>query len=112
MKRDIVILKSTGKVAIIHPNMELRDGVVFRHTDATPGFQNSPFIEFHQHVFKIGVDYELIKNVEIPEEVMENKQRYMYDKKAGEFRMIDTYVSAGYDRAIRDLQTKVEALGK
>ena len=116
MKRDLVIFKPTGKIVIIHPNMSQKDGIVRLHNSATPGFQNSPFVNPYEHTFRVEMDYELIKGVELPEgetlqaDILANKERYSYNKATKQFVLIDTYRGAGYDRAIADLTAKVKEL--
>lgn len=116
MKRDIIIFKPTGKLVVVHPNMTEKDGLIRLHNGATPGFQNSPFLNPYEFTFRKELDYELIKGVELPKEdtvakdILANKERYCYNKVTGEFALIDTYKTAGFDRALINLANKVEEL--
>lgn len=115
MKKDLIILKSTGKIVMIENKIEFKHGIAYRFDGkATPSFDACPFINPYTQSFKVGPDYLVVNGVQIDEElfktISKEKYKYKYDVDTKKFSLLDTYLPAGYDKLLTNLVSRVEAL--
>lgn len=113
VKKDLVVLKSTGKIHIVRDCMTEKDNIITIHDGhSRPTYGNSPFHNYYQGTFFNDGNYELLRGVEIDEEIIKNRKYMQYQvvktESGHEIRQIDVYGTAGYARAIMDLQATVK----
>ena len=113
VKKDIVILKNTGKIHIVRDCMTEKDNIITIHDgNSQPTYGNSPFYNQFQGTFFNDGNYELVKGVEIDEELLKRNKYIEYQYVDKKIQRIDVYGAAGYSRAIMDLQKEVAELKK
>ena len=113
VKKDIVILKHTGKIHMVRDCMTEKDNIITIHDgQSRPTYANSPYHNQFQGTFFNDGNYELVKGVQIEEELLKRQQYIQYQYVDGEIKRIDVCGTAGYARSILDLKEEVEALKK
>ena len=116
VKKDLVVLKNTGKIHIVKDCMTEKDNIITIHDGhSRPTYGNSPFHNYFQGTFFNDGNYQLLKGVEIDEAIIGNHMQYQVVAN-GEggyaVQRIDVYGTAGYAKAIMDLQGAVAELKK
>lgn len=108
VKKDIVILKDTGKIHMVRDCMVERDNIItVLDGHSRPTYGNSPFHNQFDGTFFNDGNYELVKKVDIDEELLKGRKYIQYQYVDGEIQQIDVYGAKAYARAIMDLQAEV-----
>lgn len=113
VKKDLVIYKATGKIHMVRDCMVEKDNIISildGHTH--PTFANSPFHDPYKGKFFNDGNYQLVKGVEIEEEIIGKHMQYRYDVATEQIERIALYNGMGFAHAIMKLQEAAKTTGK